>query len=128
MRFLLDTHLLIWSGAFPGRLSPVARTLIEDPENELVFSSASIWEAAIKYDLGRREFQRNPGILRRELLLNGFEELPILGEHAEAVSGLQPIHKDPFDRILIAQCAVEGITLLTSDALVASYPGSIRLV
>jgi PIN domain nuclease of toxin-antitoxin system len=128
MRFLLDTHLLVWSGAFPQKLSPAARTLIENPENELVFSTASIWEAAIKFNLGRKDFQKNPSILRRELLLIGFEELPVLGEHAETVSQLPPIHKDPFDRILIAQAMVEGITLLTSDKVVAQYLGPIRLV
>ena len=128
MRFLLDTHLLIWYGYFPERLSPDACILIEDQNNDLIFSIASIWEAAIKYDLGRKGFERGPSILRREFLRNGLGELPILGEHAEAVSGLQPIHKDPFDRILIAQAMVEGVTLLTSDAVVAKYPGPIRLV
>jgi PIN domain nuclease of toxin-antitoxin system len=128
MRFLLDTHLLVWSGAFPQRLSLAAQTQIENPENELIFSTASIWEAAIKFNLGRKDFQKNPGILRRELLLTGFEELAVLGEHAEAVSGLPPIHKDPFDRILIAQAMVEGITLLTSDKVVAQYAGPILLV
>jgi PIN domain nuclease of toxin-antitoxin system len=128
MRFLLDTHLLVWSGAFPERLSPAARALIEDPANEFVFSAASIWEAAIKFNFGRKDFQKNPGILRRELLLTGFEELPVFGEHAEAVTGLPPIHKDPFDRLLIAQAMVEGITLLTSDVVVAKYTGPIQRV
>jgi PIN domain nuclease of toxin-antitoxin system len=128
MRFLLDTHLLIMAGAFPERLSPAAQTLMEDPDNELVFSTASIWEVAIKHGLGRRDFPMHPRFLRRELLLAGFEELPVLGEHAEVVSGLPPIHKNPFDRMLIAQSAVEGITLLTSDSLMAGYKGLIRLI
>jgi PIN domain nuclease of toxin-antitoxin system len=128
MRFLLDTHLLVWAGAFPERLSKRASSLIEDPANDLIFSSASIWEAAIKYNLGRGDFQKAPGILRRELLLNGFVELPVFGEHAEAVSSLQAIHKDPFDRLLIAQATVEGIFLLTSDAVLARYQGPVKLV
>ena len=115
MKLLLDTHLLLWAAGDPGRLSPVARALIEDAGNELFFSAASLWEISIKHGLGRADFQADPRVLRRALLDNGYSELPIISEHAVAIEGLPPIHKDPFDRMLVAQATVEGITLLTAD-------------
>jgi PIN domain nuclease of toxin-antitoxin system len=128
MRLLLDTHLLLWAAGSPERLSPVARELLDDPQNVLVFSSASLWEVAIKHGLGRRDFRVDARLLRRGLLDNGYDELPITGEHAVALDSLPPIHRDPFDRILIVQSMVEGITLLTSDPLIAQYPAPIRKV
>lgn len=128
MKLLLDTHLLLWAAGNPDRLSITARALIEAPENELFFSAASLWEIAIKHGLGRSDFQVNARVLRRGLLDNGYSELPIASEHAVAIDGLPSIHKDPFDRILIAQATVEGITLLTVDAFVAQYPGPIQRV
>ena len=128
MKLLLDTHLLLWAAGDPGRLSTDARTLLEAPENELIFSAASLWEIAIKCALGRQDFQVNARILRRGLLDNGYGELPISTEHAVAIDALPPIHKDPFDRLLIAQATVEGLTLLTSDLVVAQYPGPVRKV
>lgn len=128
MKLLLDTHLLLWAAGDPERLSPAARALISEPENELFFSAASLWEIAIKRGLGRSDFQVDARVLRRGLLDNGYSELPIGSEHAVAIDGLAPIHKDPFDRILVAQATVEGITLLTVDALVAQYPGPIQNV
>ncbi|MBA9069062.1 PIN domain nuclease of toxin-antitoxin system [Methylobacterium sp. RAS18] len=104
------------------------RTSIEDPDLTPVFSIASLWEIAIKRSLGRPDFRIDSRILYRGLIENGYEELPVLGKHAVAVEGLPLIHKDPFDRLLVAQATVEGITLLTSDALVARYPGPIRRV
>ena len=101
---------------------------MEDPLNELLFSAASIWEVSIKRSLGRADFRVDPRLLRRGLLDNGYGELPITSDHAVAVDGLPPIHKDPFDRILVAQSIVEGIALLTSDPLVAQYAGPIRKV
>jgi len=92
------------------------------------FSSASLWEVAIKHGLGRRDFGVNARLLRRGLLDNGYAELPITSEHAVALDSLPPIHKDPFDRILVAQSMVEGITLLTADPLLAQYPGPVRKV
>jgi PIN domain nuclease of toxin-antitoxin system len=97
-------------------------------ENEFVFSDASIWEIAIKRGLGRFDFLFDPREIRRQMLENGYEELAVLGQHAVAVDILPSIHKDPFDRILIAQAMVEGITLLTTDPVIASYPGPIRRV
>ncbi|WP_095203446.1 type II toxin-antitoxin system VapC family toxin [Mesorhizobium carmichaelinearum] len=126
MKLLLDTHLLLWAAGEPDRLPIAALAYIEDPLNELMFSPASLWEIAIKSGLGRDDFKVDPRLLRRGLLDNGYGELPITSEHAIGVDGLPPIHKDPFDRMLIAQSIVEGITLLTVDALVARYPGPIR--
>ncbi len=128
MKLLLDTHLLLWAAGAPERLSAEARALIAAPENELFFSAASLWEIAIKRGLGRDGFQVDARLLRRGLLDNGYSELPVASEHAVAVEGLPPIHKDPFDRILVAQAMVEGIVLLTGDAVVALYPGPVRLL
>ena len=128
MNLLLDTHVLLWAAGASPRLPAVARALIEDRENELVFSAASLWEIAIKKGLGREEFSADPRLLRRGLLENGYVELPVTGAHAAAVDLLPPIHKDPFDRILIAQAQIEGLTLLTADAVVARYPGPIQVL
>lgn len=128
MKLLLDTHLLLWAAGAPERLSAQARELIAAPDNQPCFSAANLWEIAIKRGLGRADFQVDARVLRRGLLDNGYLELPILSEHAVSVESLPPIHKDPFDRILVAQATVEGILLLTRDALVAQYPGPIQLV
>ena len=126
MKLLLDTHLLLWAAAQPERLPEVARVLLEAPENELVFSVASVWEVAIKSALGRNDFAVDAAVLRRGLIENGYLELPVAGEHAVAVPTLPPLHRDPFDRLLVAQAQIEGIMLLTVDPLVAAYPGPIR--
>jgi PIN domain nuclease of toxin-antitoxin system len=128
VKFLLDTHLLLWAAGEPGRLSKQARTLIDNPDNELLFSAASLWEATIKRGLGREDFQVDARLLRRGLLDNGYSELPIISDHVVATESLPLIHRDPFDRILVAQATVEGITLLTIDSLVSQYPGPIRTV
>lgn len=126
MKLLLDTHVLLWAAGSPDQLSPAARALLEDLNNELVFSAASLWEISFKRGLGRADFQVDARVLRRGLLDNGYLELSITSEHAVFIDSLPSIHKDPFDRILIAQATVEGITLLTADALIAQYPGPIR--
>ena len=128
MKLLLDTHLLLWAAGEPKKLSLKARRLMTDTGNELMFSAASIWEVVIKQALGRSDFQVDTRLFRRGLIDNGYVELPVLSAHAVAVESLPPIHKDPFDRLLVAQSLVEGIVLLTSDATVAQYGGSIRLV
>jgi PIN domain nuclease of toxin-antitoxin system len=87
-----------------------------------------VWEVAIKRGLGRSDFQADPRLLRRGLLDNGYDELPVLSEHVIAIDGLPLIHKDPFDRLLVAQAIVEGITLLTADSIVAEYRRPVRLV
>ena len=127
MKLLLDTHLLIWAADNIERVPVAARALMTDPKNELIFSVASLWEIAIKSGLNRPDFQVNAGLLRRGLIDNGYRELPILSEHAIAIDALPPIHKDPFDRMLIAQATVEGILLLTDDSTVARYPGPLML-
>lgn len=128
MKLLLDTHLLLSAAGEPRQLSPKVRNLIDNANNQLFFSAASIWEVAIKRALGRSDFQADPRLLRRGLLDNGYGELPIASEHVVAIETLPSVHKDPFDRVLIAQATVEGIQLLTMDTVVAKYPGPIRLV
>lgn len=128
MKLLLDTHLLLWVAEADDRLPAAARALLEDTDNELFFSAASLWEIAIKRGLGRANFVVDPRALRRSAIENGYHELMITSEHAVSIESLPPIHKDPFDRILIAQATIEGFTLLTSDALMAQYSGSVKLV
>jgi PIN domain nuclease of toxin-antitoxin system len=128
MKLLLDTHLLLWAAGEPGRLSTEAHSLIGNLDNELFFSVASLWEVAIKRGLGREDFRVDARLLRRGLLDNGYGELPIISDHVVAIESLPTIHKDPFDRVLVAQATVEGITLLTTDSLLAQYPGPIRTV
>ena len=128
MKLLLDTHLLLWAAGYPDRLSAEARSFIDNPDNELLFSAASLWEVVIKRGLGREDFKVDVRVLRRGLLDNGYSELPIVSGHVVAIESLPTIHKDPFDRVLVAQATVEGITLLTVDSLVAQYPGPIRTV
>jgi PIN domain nuclease of toxin-antitoxin system len=128
MKFLLDTQLLLWAAGYPERLSEAAHALLNHQENELLFSAASLWEVAIKRSLGRSDFTVDPRLLRRGLQDNGYIELAITGEHAVTIDILPPIHKDPFDRMLVAQALSEGITLLTADALLGRYPGSVRVV
>lgn len=128
MKLLLDTHLLLWAAGQQGRLSADAVGLISDPANELFFSAASLWEIAIKQGLGRADFKVDARLLRRGLLDNGYSELPVASEHAVAIDSLPSLHKDPFDRMLVAQAMIEGITLLTADSILAQYPGPIRKV
>ena len=128
MRLLLDTHLLIWSARDETRFSPALIARLTDPENTLVFSVASLWEIAIKHSLGRADFHFDPAVVRPGLLAQGYEELPITGPQVIATTTLPALHRDPFDRLLVAQAQIEGITLLTSDATLASYPGPIERV
>ena len=125
---LLDTHLLLWAAICPEKLSLDAREIISDNNVSLVFSVASIWEVAIKKGLGRADFVVDARLLRRGLLDNGYNELAILSEHVVAIDALPNIHKDPFDRILIAQAIFEGIILLTADPVVGRYQGPVRMV
>lgn len=128
MRLLLDTHVLLWALADPGRLPAAARALIEDAENEVFFSAASLWEIAIKSALGRADFQADPAEMLGVMLETGFAELPVRARHAAEVSRLPSIHKDPFDRLLVAQARVEPMVLLTDDQLLAEYPATIHLL
>ena len=123
MRLLLDTNILIW--AAEGRLPKEAARYIGDMSNTLLFSTASIWEIVIKNGLGRDDFHVDPTSLYSGLLKAGYEELAVTGRHALLVSSLPLLHKDPFDRILLAQSAYECIPLLTSDEAIKQYPGHI---
>jgi PIN domain nuclease of toxin-antitoxin system len=128
MNLLIDTHLLLWAAGQPQKLSRAARRALDDPDARLWFSAVSLWEVAIKHGLGREDFRAEPIRLRRGLLDNGWRELAVSSEHAVATLGLPPLHKDPFDRMLLAQARVEGLSLVTSDELVACYPGDVRKV
>ncbi len=128
MKHLLDTHLLLWAAFLPELLPEDARAIILDRGNTLYFSTAAVWECAIKRAQNRSDFQFDPFLFRQRLLAAGYRELPIHSTHAIALATLPPIHKDPFDRILIAQAMVENYTLLTADSLIAQYPGPIRKI
>jgi PIN domain nuclease of toxin-antitoxin system len=128
VKLLLDTQLLLRAAGQPDRLSATARRLLNDPRHDLLFSAASLWEIVIKSTLGRDDFRVQPRLLRRGLLDNGYVELPVTSQHAVSLDSLPPLHKDPFDRILLAQAISEGITLLTGDVQLARYPGPVRKV
>jgi len=128
VKLLLDTQLLLWVAGQPERLPPHVRRLIDNAENELLFSAASLWEITIKATLGRDDFRVEPRVLRRALLDNGYIELPVTSEHAVNVEVLPPLHKDPFDRLLLSQALVESITFLTTDGQLARYRGPVRKV
>ncbi|MEX3985382.1 type II toxin-antitoxin system VapC family toxin [Paraburkholderia sp. EG287A] len=121
MKLLLDTHLLIWAAADHPTLSDEARAVIEDMDNTLYFSVASMWEIVIKSALGREDFQVDARVLRRSLLDAGYEELSIESQHAFEVATLPPLHRDPFDRLLLGQAIAEGIVLLTHDDQIKRY-------
>jgi PIN domain nuclease of toxin-antitoxin system len=118
MRLLLDTHVLLWALGLPEELRPDARRAIADPSNDVLVSTASAWEIAIKRALGRLDA---PDDLAEALEVVGFDELPIRLEHALAVERLPPHHRDPFDRMLIAQALSEGLTIVTRDPRFAAY-------
>jgi len=128
VKLLLDTHYLLWAANEPARLPKAVRDLVDDRKNEVLFSAASIWEVAIKNSRGKQDFRADASVLRRALLDTGYTELPITSEHAVTSEHLPPIHKDPFDRMLVAQAEYEGVTLLTNDRKLAEYPGPIRRV
>jgi PIN domain nuclease of toxin-antitoxin system len=128
MRLLLDTHLLLWAAANSKRLSREARELLEDAGNDVYYSAASIWEIAIKSSLRRKDFRIELPQLLSALPEMGLIELPITAVHAAGVSSLPPIHRDPFDRLLIAQSLTEPLVLLTNDALLERYRVGARVV
>ena len=128
MKLLLDTHILLWAAGQPDKLSPSAQEMLLDSRNTLFFSSASIWEVVIKRCLGRDNFKVDPYRLRKMLILNHYIELAITSEHALRVDMLPMLHKDPFDRILIAQARIEGMLLVTVDAAIIKYKDSIQAV
>ena len=127
-RLLLDTHLLLWAALFPERLPEQADRLMRDTANTLYFSTASIWEISIKLSRPRKDLAIDVQEWRAGLLDNGYQELVITSLHAMDVRNLPDLHKDPFDRLLLAQAMREDLTLVTADALLASYPGPILKV
>ena len=128
MRLLLDTHVLLWAAAKSARLPREARNLLEDDNNDVYYSAASIWEIAIKSSLRRKDFRVDLTQLMGTLPEMDFIELPITAAHAARVAELPFIHRDPFDRLLIVQSIVEPLTLLTNDALLDRYRISVRVV
>ena len=121
MRVLLDTPMLLWAAAMSARLPGQARMLLEDASNEVYCSVASLWEIAIKSALRRPDFDVDLKALRAALPEMAIAELPVTGQHIEALTALPPIHKDPFDRLLVAQAIAEPLVLLTNDAMLAGY-------
>ena len=128
MHLLLGTHLLIWTASMPERLSSAAFKLMEQPQHQLHFSALSLWEITIIRYLGRPDFIVDSSLLYRGLIENSYTELVIKNSHSLALDQLPPNLKDPFDRMLGTQAVFEGMLLLTSDSVVAQYPGPIRLV
>lgn len=128
MRLLLDTHLVLWAVATSNRLPTRARELLEDASNEVYCSAASLWEIAIKSALRRADFDVDLRLLRAALPEMAILELPVDGRHVEQLATLPPIHKDPFDRLLIAQALAEPLILLTSDAALVAYGEGVLVV
>jgi PIN domain nuclease of toxin-antitoxin system len=128
MSYLLDTHLLLWAAAAPARLSQSAGELLRNPKNELYFSAIAIWEIAIKAGRRRPDFTFDPREVRKGYMLRGVQELPVTGEHALALLALPRLHRDPFDRMMIAQARVEHMLLLTSDRRLAAYGAPVKVV
>ena len=128
MRLLVDTQLLIWASTALSALPPAAQTLMSAPNARLTFSSVSIWEVAIKRGLGCGDMPVSARAFHHGLLGAGYSELAVTSEHATAVEGLPMYHRDPFDRILVAQALSEEIALITADRALSRYPGDIRIV
>lgn len=121
MRLLLDTHLLIWALIDPDRLSSGMRSILEDPAQDVLFSAASLWEISIKSALGRADFKVSPEDILAAALETGFEELPVRSAAAVKVAALPPHHRDPFDRLLVAQALTEPARLYTANAALEPY-------
>jgi PIN domain nuclease of toxin-antitoxin system len=121
VKYLLDTHVLLWAAGQPEKLPETARSLLMMPESELFFSAAALWEIIIKRSLGREDFRVDPDRLRMMLVRHGYTEVSISADHVLKVATLPLIHKDPFDRLLVAQAMVEGMQLLTVDAAILRY-------
>ena len=126
MQLLLDTHLLLWAVVEPERLDVALVGMLEDALHTPVFSVVSLWELVIKRGLDRPDFQLEPSLLRQALLEAGWRELPVQAHHVLAVGQLPPLHRDPFDRLLLAQAQVDGLLLITADQQLAQYPGPVR--
>ena len=123
MKLLLDSHVLLWAAQEPDQLSEARRAALDDRDNELYFSVVSLWELGIKVLTSRGAFHADLPLLRRRLIARGYKELQITGEHALRNMLLPLLHRDPFDRILIAQAQVEDLPLVTDDSIIRRYPG-----
>lgn len=123
MNLLLDTHAFYWWDQEPVKLSRVAHDAISDPVNTVYLSVVSLWEIVIKSELGRLQLQ-DPldAVVAAQVAANGFRVLPVELRHVYSLRGLPLHHKDPFDRILIAQSIADGLTIVTKDAVFAQYP------
>jgi PIN domain nuclease of toxin-antitoxin system len=128
MKLLLDTQMLLWAMFWPELLPEKASQLIGDTGNTLYFSPASLWEVSIKNAQNKPAFQVDARMLRTRLLDCGYEELIINGLHTVATGDLPGLHRDPFDRLLLAQSQVDCITLLTCDARIAEYPAPVLFI
>lgn len=128
MRLLLDTHVLLWALGRPERLDPQTREWLEDPSHTVLFSAASIWEIAIKAALGRRDFPQQPDRVAAGAHATGFSELPVHSAAAARVATLPPHHRDPFDRLLVAQAMTEPARLITADPLLVPYSELVSLI
>ena len=123
MRLLLDTHTLLWAAADDKRVPPRVYALLRAQQNRLFLSAASVWEIVIKHGTGRLHLPDTPGrFLRRCLDLFALEPVSVTFEHTLQVETLPDYHRDPFDRILIAQAQLEGLAILTNDKAFANYP------
>lgn len=121
MRLLVDTHVLLWAAAQPERLPASFRERLESPDNDVLFSAASIWELAIKLQLRRIALPVGLEAIARGAVERGFDELPVTSTHAARVQSLPLLHRDPFDRLLVAQAICEPAHLLTVDRALAPY-------
>ena len=128
MRVLLDTHVLLWALAEPARLGRTARSEIENPGNQILYSGASIWEIAIKSGLGRADFVVSPDEIVAAAVDSSFAELPMRSAAAIRVAALPPHHRDPFDRLLVEQAMAEPALLYTRDAHLVRYSELVHVV
>lgn len=127
MNLLLDTHVFIWWDSDPGKLSKRALELCEDPNNTLILSTASLWEIQIKSKLGKIELSKPlREIVSEQADANNIVTLPISAAHVYELDNLPLIHKDPFDRILVAQAKFEGFKFITHDTNLEKYPADIE--
>lgn len=123
MRCLLDTHVWLWMVREPERLSDQARNLLSEPANELFLSAVSTWEIAIKAELGKIELVSGlPELVEESVRRTRLERLGISMEHTYRLVGLPPVHRDPFDRLLVAQAQCEALVLITADPWIHKYP------
>ena len=128
MKFLLDTHILIWAAIAPHKISSELTSLLSDPSNHLYFSSASIWEISIKESMGKKDFKVSTKKLHEGLVENGYKEIKVSALHAMEVIKLPFIHRDPFDRILVATAIWENMPLLTNDSTLSPYNSLVRVL